>query len=56
MYYPKDESARMIWGLEDRAYTQTEVDASDHLKWAIASGALVREETIRFDTIVKPEE
>lgn len=38
---------RGIWGLDDRIYTEAEIEASEHLKWARGCGALtpVPEET-----------
>ncbi len=40
MYQPT-EHLRGIWGLESRAYTEQEIEASPHLQAAVAAGALV---------------
>ncbi len=51
MYRPRDDDARGIWGLQDREYTDEEVQASFHLQSAVHAGALVTS-----DQLVTPDD
>ena len=45
LMYESVPEHRAVWGLEARTYTQAEVDASEHLTWALRAGAFVKMET-----------
>ncbi len=44
-----NETLAGVWGLDaSREYTQAEIDASEHLQWAVRAGALVNPQGADF--------
>ncbi len=56
-YIPLNDWACAVWGLETRAYFQTELDANPHLQAALNADALVRvpEPTSETPPATRPE-